>query len=155
MECDYTPISRRVYGSMEEFNSKLQSHMSGKTSYWSLCAVILFSWASSSSHPRLFSVVPSFLHVWQNTCVQVTIGKVLGHALITFTCECKLPLKRGTQTSQYEIQPSTVLYLFWGCWWVVLGVFIGARYFCHKRAPFSCDICTWHPLTTIFWLKFA
>ena len=36
MECDYTPISRRVYGFMDDFNSKLQTHMSGKTSYWDI-----------------------------------------------------------------------------------------------------------------------
>ncbi|KAK7485298.1 hypothetical protein BaRGS_00023397, partial [Batillaria attramentaria] len=33
MECDYTPISRRVYTSIDDFNGKLQTHMSGKTNY--------------------------------------------------------------------------------------------------------------------------
>ncbi|XP_076440903.1 intraflagellar transport protein 74 homolog [Babylonia areolata] len=33
MECDYTPISRRVYSCLDDFNSKLQSQMQGKTSY--------------------------------------------------------------------------------------------------------------------------
>lgn len=33
MECDYTPISRRVYTSIEDFNGRLQTHMSGKTNY--------------------------------------------------------------------------------------------------------------------------